>query len=192
GKGLILLLCGSPEVGKTLTAKAVAEQLQRPLYRVRMGELGVNAERVESSLKEALRRCSYWNSVLLIDEADIFLKQRTNDNLARNELSTNQGVLILMTNQTDHLDIAFGSCIDIVLSYQNLTSNARRDIWSSFIKTLPPDEIRITSKKLTMLSQWVFYGRHINSAIKTARILAAKDKEPLSMHHLNIVLHIRR
>lgn len=64
----------------------MAEQLQRPLYKVRAGDLGVSAKTVESSLKEALDRCSHWNAVLLIDEADVFLERRSNDNLERNQL----------------------------------------------------------------------------------------------------------
>lgn len=64
----------------------MAEQLQRPLYRLRAGDLGIVAGAVERSLKKALEICSHWNAVLLIDEADVFLERRTNDNLERNQL----------------------------------------------------------------------------------------------------------
>lgn len=73
---------------------SVAENLRRPLYRVRAGDLGVEAGKVESSLKKALEHCSYWNAVLLIDEADIFLEQRTSDNLQRNELVSSKCSMI--------------------------------------------------------------------------------------------------
>jgi hypothetical protein len=94
-------------VGKTLTAESstsiqeefcqyktdsslVAEELKRPLYRVGAGDLGLSADDVESSLKEAFRRCSHWNAVLLIDEADVFLEKRSSDRLAQNELVSGQ------------------------------------------------------------------------------------------------------
>ncbi|KAL2276035.1 hypothetical protein FJTKL_01429 [Diaporthe vaccinii] len=200
GKGMILLLGGPPGVGKTLTAEAVAENLRRPLYRVRAGDLGVEAAKVESSLKKALEHCSYWNAMLLIDEADIFLERRTSDDLQRNELVSiflvlleyYKGVLVLTTNRTDSLDAAFESRIDIVLSYRDLTPSARRDIWSNFVKTLPPDDVQLSSEDLTRLSGWVLNGRQIKSAIKTARVLASQDKSPLKMKHLVTVLHIRR
>lgn len=103
-----------------------------------------------------------------------------------------KGVLVLTTNRTDSLDAAFESRIDIVLSYRDLTPTARKEIWSNFVKTLPPDDIQLTPEDLIRLSQWVLNGRQIKSAIKTARILASQDKSPLKMKHLVTVLHIRR
>lgn len=73
---------------------SVAESLRRPLYRVRAGDLGVEAGKVETSLKKALDHCSYWNAVLLIDEADIFLEQRTSDDLQRNELVSSKSSMV--------------------------------------------------------------------------------------------------
>lgn len=103
-----------------------------------------------------------------------------------------EGVLILTTNRTDSLDAAFESRIDIVLSYPGLTPSARKDIWSNFVKTLPPDDVQLSSKDLVRLSQWVLNGRQIKSAIKTARVLACQDKAPLRIQHLITVLNIRR
>lgn len=103
-----------------------------------------------------------------------------------------KGVLVLTSNRTDSLDAAFESRIDIVLSYPDLTPNARKEIWSNFVKMLPPDDVQLTPEDLIRLSQWVLNGRQIKSAIKTARILASQDKSPLKMKHLVAVLNIRR
>lgn len=103
-----------------------------------------------------------------------------------------KGVLILTTNRTDCLDVAFESRIDIVLSYRDLTAGARREIWSNFVRTLPPDEVQLGPEDLTRLSRWELNGRQIKSAIKTARILASRDKAPLEMRHLEVVLQVRR
>ncbi|OTA67747.1 hypothetical protein K449DRAFT_324024, partial [Hypoxylon sp. EC38] len=128
-----------------LTMNLVAEELKKPLYRVGAGDLGTRASAVESSLKDAFDRCSHWNAVLLIDEADVFLERRSSDGLDRNELVSivsglileyYQGTLILTTNRTHGIDPAFESRIDIILTYDHLSQDSRNQIWINFIKTL--------------------------------------------------------
>ncbi|KAH9204623.1 P-loop containing nucleoside triphosphate hydrolase protein, partial [Leptodontidium sp. 2 PMI_412] len=92
GRGIVILLDGPPGIGKTLTAESVAETIKAPLYTISAGELGSQ---------------SYNNAVLLIDEADIFMEQRTPYELDRNELVAIflrhmeyfHGVMILTTNR---------------------------------------------------------------------------------------------
>ena len=66
GQGMIMLLCGPPGVGKTLTAERVAEHLRRPLYKLGAGDLGTDASRVERNLERALRLCAHFGAVLLM------------------------------------------------------------------------------------------------------------------------------
>lgn len=47
GRGLLILLHGSPGTGKTLTAESIAEAQERPLYRVTCGDVGTEAGKVE-------------------------------------------------------------------------------------------------------------------------------------------------
>ena len=54
GNGLILLLHGGPETGKTLTAESVAETAEKPLYCVTCGGVGIKAEDVEKYLESVL------------------------------------------------------------------------------------------------------------------------------------------
>ena len=63
------MLHGSPGVGKTLTAEAIAELLHRPLYSVSVGELGTNTQELEDKLREILEVASTWKAVVLLDEA---------------------------------------------------------------------------------------------------------------------------
>lgn len=117
GQGMIMLLTGPPGVGKTLTAESgtyslrccaapwlilrpVAEHLRRPLYKVGAGDLGISASSVERCLDVALKLCSHWQAVLLIDEADVFMEARTANNLQRNELVSGRPPFVLSLYQT--------------------------------------------------------------------------------------------
>lgn len=90
GLGIILLLVGNPGTGKTLTAEAVADKVRRPLYMLSAGELGQSARDVECKLRDALELAERWDAVLLFDECDVFLQERSGGggawDLARNEI----------------------------------------------------------------------------------------------------------
>jgi hypothetical protein len=116
GQGLVGLLSGPPGVGKTLTAEAVAEVTERPLYTVNAGELGIEPSEVDAKLGMILDISRRWGCVLLIDEADVFLGVR-GDNLQRDSLVSIflrrleyfRGVCILTTNRKAGIDPAFQS-----------------------------------------------------------------------------------
>ncbi|KAG2041146.1 hypothetical protein BDR03DRAFT_39278, partial [Suillus americanus] len=82
----IALLHGPPGTGKTLTAEAVAEHLKRPLYVLSSLELSTTPATLEKKLGDVLRLATTWDAVVLIDEADVFLEQRSLHELERNAL----------------------------------------------------------------------------------------------------------
>ena len=92
GMGMIMLLSGPPGVGKTLTAESVSENMKCPLYMMSAGDLGTSAEDVEKNLSTVLEMCTKWKAVLLLDEADVFLEQRTAHNLQRNQLVSSKSM----------------------------------------------------------------------------------------------------
>ncbi|KAF2827495.1 hypothetical protein CC86DRAFT_440001 [Ophiobolus disseminans] len=79
----------------------------KPLYPIMCGDLGVTAGVVEETLSMIFARAEAWNCVVLLDEADVFLAQRTRFELKRNAvvsvflrvLEYYRGVLILTTNR---------------------------------------------------------------------------------------------
>lgn len=91
GKGVVILLHGVPGVGKTATAEAVAQKWGRPLFPITCGDLGYTAERVEKSLSGIFRLAHLWDCVLLLDEADVYITQRTKSDLQRNALVSGKG-----------------------------------------------------------------------------------------------------
>uniref|UniRef100_A0A0D2XES5 ATPase AAA-type core domain-containing protein n=1 Tax=Fusarium oxysporum (strain Fo5176) TaxID=660025 RepID=A0A0D2XES5_FUSOF len=86
GSGLIMLLHGSPGTGKTFTAESVAEIAKKPLYPVTCGDIGTEPADVEKYLESVFHLGKVWDCVVLLDEAEVFLEQRTLQDLKRNAL----------------------------------------------------------------------------------------------------------
>ncbi|KAI0411715.1 P-loop containing nucleoside triphosphate hydrolase protein [Xylaria grammica] len=199
GEGIIILLCGPPGVGKTLSAEAVAEKSRVPLYVLSAGDLGTNPETVESGLTKALECCHLWDAVLLLDEADVFLETRGSNSLARNELVSiflrrleyYQGLMFLTTNRVEFIDSAFKSRIDLILPYDDLDEESRRQVWVNFVSRLTLGVSEINDNDFDELAKFKLNGREIKNTIKTALVLAAREM-PLRLKHLRTVLNIRR
>jgi len=136
GGGTTVLCAGPPGVGKTLTAEVYAEVTGRPLYRVHSGQLGLSVAQLEQSLKDALLRAQRWGAVMLIDEADVYIRKRDGD-LAANAvvgvflrvLEYFDGLLFLTTNRLDDIDEAILSRCIALIRYHPPDHAARVRIW---------------------------------------------------------------
>ncbi|KAI1860207.1 hypothetical protein JX265_010131 [Neoarthrinium moseri] len=137
GRGLVVLLHGVPGVGKTATAEAVAVENRKPLFVITCGDLGLTPSEVETSLINVFRLAHLWDCVLLLDEADVFLTQRSKDDMNRNALVSvflrvleyYNGLLFLTTNRVGSIDDAFKSRIHMSLYYPPLDKTQTRDIF---------------------------------------------------------------
>jgi hypothetical protein len=134
--GTTVLCAGPPGVGKTLTAEVYAEVTGRPLYRVHSGQLGLSVAAMESALKEALTRAQRWGAVMLIDEADVYIRQRSDDITANavvgvflRVLEYFDGLLFLTTNRIDDIDEAIVSRCIALIRYHAPDLLARERIW---------------------------------------------------------------
>ena len=191
GRGMILLLCGPPGVGKTLTAESVAEEMKIPLYSLSAGDLGLDPRNVENTLKDTLEMCTRWNAILLLDEADVFLEKRSLHELERNKLVSIflrvleyfEGIMFLTTNRVDTFDPAFQSRIHVSLDYPELSTESRRIIWKNFLDNSQQSH-NITDRQLDHLSQLDVNGRQIKNILKTSQLLARKRDRPLSHDHI--------
>jgi hypothetical protein len=134
--GTTVLCAGPAGVGKTLTAEVYSEIIRRPLYRVHSGQLGLNVAAMETALKGVLTRAQRWGAVMLIDEADVYIKRR-DDDMTMNAvvgvflrvLEYFNGLLFLTTNRVDDIDEAIVSrCIAMIKFYPPDTA-ARAKIW---------------------------------------------------------------
>jgi hypothetical protein len=61
-----------------------------PLYAMSAGDLGLDPDQVESNLSNILELVAKWNAILLLDEADVFLEQRSPHDLERNKLVSSE------------------------------------------------------------------------------------------------------
>lgn len=134
--GTTVLCAGPPGVGKTLTAEVYSEIIKRPLYRVHSGQLGLNVAEMEKALKDVLTRAQRWGAVMLIDEADVYIKRR-DDNIEMNAvvgvflrvLEYFNGLLFLTTNRVDDIDEAIISRCIAMIKYNPPLDKDRNRIW---------------------------------------------------------------
>lgn len=187
GKGLIMLLHGTPGSGKTLTAELTAEQTRRPLLKLSTGELGSWEERLSHELKKLLTYASIWKAVVLIDEADVFLEARksgsdsafNSNNMVAiflKQLEYFQGILFLTSNRVGVFDQAIRSRLHLAMQYHAPDESRRALLWNQKLEQLPNEEIRFDIEQVVKeLAKPAMNGREISNAVNTARTLAAAE-----------------
>lgn len=195
GRGLIINLFGPPGVGKTLSAEATSEYVRRPLYVAGVDEVSA---KVEENLKKIFDVASTWKAIVLIDEADIFLERRSVHDLQRNalvavflrKLEYYEGVLFLTTNRVKVFDEAFQSRIHISLRYNDLSTAAKRQIWSAFLQKVGMNMDLLTEEEWTALAEAKVNGRQIKNAVRSCQGLARSREEEIGYVHIKEVLTI--
>ncbi|KAL0574391.1 hypothetical protein V5O48_007566 [Marasmius crinis-equi] len=198
GRGLVGLLCGNPGCGKTLTAEALAEFTKRPLYVLSAGELGVSPYEVEGRLDQVLELARIWNAVILLDEAEVFLQQRTATDVVRNALVSiflrrleyYHGILFLTTNLLEQCDAAFESRIHFTIKYPDLDVEARKKIWKTFLDRATKESERVDDPEIDKLARCPLNGRQIKNAVSSAQCIALSKNSPLSFEHVITVLTV--
>lgn len=193
--GCIFLLHGPPGTGKTLSCEATSELLHQPLYSITVGELGTTPEALELKLTRILEMTKSWNAIILIDEADIFLEKRSENDIQRNAmvgiflrlLERHTGVMFLTTNRAEHLDEAFRSRISVIFKYPKLDFPTRLQIWKNLLNA---SECVLSEDDIYTLAQHEINGRQIKSAIRMAQSLAITDNVSISKQYLDDVIEL--
>ncbi|KAL8637259.1 MAG: hypothetical protein Q9226_009140 [Calogaya cf. arnoldii] len=174
--------------------------MRAPLYMMSAGDLGLDSSNVESSLSNVLEMSTKWNAVLLLDEADVFLEQRSAHDLERNKLVSiflrmleyYEGILFLTTNRVENIDAAFQSRIHISMQYNDLSTSSRRHVWTNFLSAGGSRVHGFSDADLDRLAEYEMNGREIKNVLKTAQLLAGKKKEMLKVGHVESVLAIEK
>ncbi|KAI5924920.1 P-loop containing nucleoside triphosphate hydrolase protein [Camillea tinctor] len=206
GKGLVMLLHGSPGSGKTLTAESVAEATQKPLITATLGELDQERKPhyFEMRLKHILQYATTWRAVVLLDEADVFLEGRSEavgDATGHNALVAVflkyleyfPGIIFLTSNRVLVFDKAMKSRIHLALEYKAPDYDIRRRIWTQYLSAIPPSEIGLDIEEdMDQFLRDEVNGREIANCINTARTLARFKGEKLVARHIHMLLETRR
>ena len=217
GKGIILSLEGPPGSGKTLTAgkwkwvvrnvilnwlitESVAELTHKPLYAIGAGELGTMGGHAEAALRVIFARATEWGAVLLLDEADLFLTKRTQDDMERNAFVTvflrtleyYEGILFLTSNRVEEFDPAFSSRIHLKARFAAPTSTTRALIWKNLLTTVEGCQEWDRSVFERLGHDLDLNGREIKNLIRPALTVAVSKGIPLSEEILRLIYSINR
>jgi hypothetical protein len=184
--GTTILCKGAPGLGKTLTAEVYAEVVGKPLYRVHSGQLGVTAGSVEANLSKILRRAARWDSVLLLDEADVYIRRRDND-LQHNAIVAEflrtleyfNGLLFMTTNRVADIDDAILSRCIAIIQFETPTKEQAAQLWGSLAEQFHADLPDGLVERLTV-TYAAASGRDIKELLKLTSKFCRGKNQPLS------------
>lgn len=179
--GSFIMSTGIPGTGKTLTAEVFSETVEKPLYKVQCSQLGINVETVEKKLGGVLKRASRWGAILLIDEADVYVRARKEDinqnaivGVFLRTLEYYSGILFMTSNMETAIDDAIMSRATAHLVYSSPKKEEQRQIW----KVLGDQfEVGLTDNQYDELVELFpnLVGRDIKSLLKLA-LMFSKGK----------------
>ena len=181
GAGACILLGGPPGVGKTLTAEVFSEATERPLLSVQAAQLGTSPDTIEKQLISVLQRGSRWNAVVLLDEADVYIRER-GANMQQNAivaaflriLEHHMATIFLTTNRVDEVDDAISSRCLARIDYQMPTVEDQRQIWG-VLNDL--NTVGLTDEQLDQIvvDHPNLSGRDIKQILKLAALWAVRQ-----------------
>lgn len=206
GKGLVILLHGSPGSGKTLTAECSAEITGRALLSTSLAELNKEnrAWYFEYRLVRILQWATIWKAIVLFDEADVFLEARKNDVADAAErnalvavflrhLEYFSGIVFLTTNRVHVFDEAMKSRIHLALGYSPPELEMRRTLWTKSLKAATGSALSAEFEEaIDVFIRSKMNGREISNAVHTAQTLARFEEKPLHLSHVETVLKVRK
>jgi ATPase family associated with various cellular activities (AAA) len=185
-RGIIVVGSGGPGLGKTLTAEITSEQFEKPFYSVQCSQLGIDPESLEKNLMTVLSRASRWEAILLLDEADVYVRRR-GDDIQQNAivgvflrvLEYYRGIMFMTTNLGNDIDDAILSRATAHLHYELPTFDLLPTLWKVLSKQLtvnfPEGDIEKLVKHFGQLP-----GRSIRNLVKLTKYHAvAKNKKPI-------------
>jgi SpoVK/Ycf46/Vps4 family AAA+-type ATPase len=180
--GVRALLSGPSGTGKTLAARLLGATLQMDLYRVDLSSV-VNKYigETEKNLNLVFSRAEELDVILLLDEGDALLTQRTSVNTANDRyanLETNfllqrmesfDGILLVTTNAGERIDSAFQRRMDVVINFSPPTPPERWAIWQIHLPSAHSVDFSLLEEVATRCA---LTGGQIKNAALHASLLA--------------------
>ena len=192
--GVRALFSGPSGTGKTMAARLLASSLGMDLYRLDLSAvINKYIGETEKNLNQVFARAEELDIVLLLDEGDALLTNRTsvqssNDRYANLEtnfllqrIESFEGILVVTTNAVNRIDSAFQRRMDVVVDFRLPEPNERWLIWQLH---LPPDR-DVDSRWLEEVSsRCVLSGGQIRNAVLHASTLALGGGAQINTSHL--------
>lgn len=155
-----IALFGSPGTGKTAFVKHVAEKLNKPLIEKRGSDLldkfvGGTEANIAGMFKQAISE----NAILLLDEADSFLRDRTSAQRSWEVTQVNEllvqmenfeGIFFCSTNHMDNFDTASIRRFDFKIKFDVMGFD---QTWRMFLQAVKEFGNPIENKLLNILKQ---------------------------------------
>jgi len=162
-----LCLFGPPGTGKSAYAKYISEYLDKPLIAKRASDLiDSYVGGTEQNIAYMFEQANAEQALLLLDEADSFLRDRSNNRYSWETTQVNEllvqmenfdGIFICSTNLMNNLDSAALRRFDFKLEFTYLKTEQAWQLLNGFmgnaLKILPADKQAFFNKKLSAIAQ---------------------------------------
>ncbi|KAH0527265.1 hypothetical protein TsFJ059_002286 [Trichoderma semiorbis] len=196
GDTLITVLHGGPGTGKPFTTESIAELAQGQILQVKCSKPDITAEYLKSMFHDGGR----WRALLMFEDAEALLEQRSLDGVPCNTLASEflrevelfDGLIILTSKSAGDLDELLKSRSRLTVHYETLTQPRREQVWRNFLRQLDPlGEGNIDfdgiNARMDELSEQVMSEHQICNAITTAWQLAQFQGKMMTIDHLRYV-----
>ena len=190
-----ILFYGYPGTGKTLTAIAIANELNRPILSLDSSKVlsmyvGESEKNVRKIFDDYYYICDKLKTkpVLLLNEADQFLSTRTTSTFSSADKMHNQmqnifleqiekfdGILIATTNLLETFDKAFSRRFDYKIFFDKPSIKERKKLWQMKL----PKNALYEEFDLNELIRYELTGAQIEVVIKNTALKVAMKKNPV-------------
>jgi hypothetical protein len=197
-RGVRALFTGPSGTGKTLAARALAGALQMDVYRVDLAAV-VNKYigETERNLNQVFSRAEELDVILLLDEGDALMTQRTdvrnsNDRYANLEtnyllqrLENYEGIVVVTTNASQRIDSAFLRRFDLIIDFAAPDEAERLRLWQHHL----PATHQVDTAFLSIIATaCTLTGGQIRGAALNATLLALAAGIRVTTQHLDAAL----
>ncbi|WND82967.1 AAA family ATPase [Lysobacter capsici] len=197
GVGVRALFAGPSGTGKTLAARMLAVELGKDVYRIDLAS-AVNKYlgETEKNLDRALSAAEELDVVLLLDEGDALMANRTDvgsshdryanleTNFLLQRIESFEGILVVTSNAADRIDRAFARRMDVVINFRAPDAWRRYEIVRLHLGDSDCDEAWLQDAA----SRCALSGGQWRNVVVHARLLALRSGGPVGTAHLQAAL----